>query len=227
MKIHSNFTQNSLEWLQARAGVITASEADNLVTPKWKVRDGKMVDSYLAQKLAEKWTGSPVAGFMTLDMEAGRILEEEAIPWIEFELGATVARPALITDRDGAIGCSPDGMIGDIGLEIKCPGAPNHVKYLLAGELPEDYFAQVQFSMLVTGCKQWRFLSYNRRFPKLILTIDRDEKAMEAISEAVDGFIQRLDEGYKFLVEKNGGEPKRYAAPLPQPPAEERFDILN
>lgn len=224
MRTLSGFTQNSLEWLQARAGVITASEADNLITPKFKVRDGKMVETYLAQKLAERWTGQPVAGYMSIAMDEGHILEEEALPWVEFELNTTVERPAFIVSDCGRYGCSPDGMTGEVGLEIKCPQAPNHVKYLLAGTIPDDYMPQVQFSMFVTGFSQWRFLSYNRRFPKLNIVIERDEAAMAAIEQALEAFIPKLDAAYSRLVDLNGGEPKKAVKTETKPEAE-RFDI--
>src|ERR1700742_3572222 len=154
MKIHTAFEQNSVEWLSARAGVITASEADALVSPKWEVRKGKGVETYLAQKVAEKWTQGPISNALTLDMDFGKILEAEAIPWLSFEFGWQIERPALITSDDNSIGCSPDGWLPEgVGLEVKCPTAQNHVKYLLANELADDYAAQVQFSMFVSGAK--------------------------------------------------------------------------
>ena len=47
--------QGSEAWLRARAGIPTASEFGNLVTPLWKIRSGDMVDGYLSRKLAERW----------------------------------------------------------------------------------------------------------------------------------------------------------------------------
>ena len=52
--------QNSLEWLVARSGLPTASEFDNLISPKFEPRKGQMPESYLAQKLAERWIGGPL-----------------------------------------------------------------------------------------------------------------------------------------------------------------------
>lgn len=206
MKVHTSFEQNSVEWLAARAGVITASESDALVSPKWEIRKGKGLDTYLAQKLAEKWTGGPISNAMTLDMDLGKIQEDEAIPWLAFEFGWKIERPALITNDDGSIGCSPDGWLGDEGgIEIKCPAAQNHVKYLLAGVVPDDYVAQVQFSMFVTGAKQWKFVSYRRGFPNLVLNVPRDEGAQTAIATALDAFLPRLEVAYARLIELNDG----------------------
>ncbi len=213
MKIHTSFEQNSVEWLSARAGVVTASEADALVSPKWEVRKGKGLETYLAQKVAEKWTGGPISNAMTLDMDFGKILEEEAIPWLAFEYDWKIERPALITDDAKTIGCSPDGWLSHgVGVEIKCPAAQNHVKYLLANAVPDDYAAQIQFSMFVTGAQEWRFVSYRRGFPNLVLPVERDEDAQTAISIALAAFLPRLDAAFARLVELNSGE-----APRPNP----------
>lgn len=207
MKLHTSFQQNSVEWLSARAGVVTASEADALITPKFKVREGIGLNTYLAQKVAERWTGGPISNAMTLDMDMGKILEGEAIPWLAFETGWNIKHPALVTNDEDTIGCSPDGMIeGNVGIEVKCASAQNHVKYVLANAIPDDYVAQVQFSMYVTGAKQWHFVSYRRGFPNLVLTIARDEAAQDAIKTALDAFLPRLEAAIARLTALNGGE---------------------
>lgn len=212
MIIHTEYAQRSVEWMQARAGIPTASEFDALLTPEFKIRTGQMPLTYLAKKVAEAWQGGPLAGFNTFDMDQGNILEEEAVPWYELEFGEVIDRPAFITTDDGRIGCSPDGLLGqDGGIEIKCPEVHTHVGYLLAGELPPQYAAQVHGSMFVTGRKWWKFLSYRRHFPALLLTVERDEEAQEMIAEALEQFLGRFDRAMERLAELNGGPPKRTA----------------
>ena len=41
-----HMAQGSVEWHAARMGVVTASEADCLVTPKWKVKEGAGPGTY-------------------------------------------------------------------------------------------------------------------------------------------------------------------------------------
>lgn len=210
MKVVPNIVQGSLEWLAARAGIPTASEFDNLVTPEFRTRTGEMVKSYLALKLAESWTGGPMPGHNSIDMEIGQILEKEAIPYFEMQTEFDVQRVGLITTDDGRIGCSPDGLIGDVsGLECKCPLPQTHVKYLTAGVVPKDYLPQVQGAMFVTGRSHWWFMSYCRRFPALIIRVDRCEMAQAALRDALDEFLARFDDGMKRLVELNGGPPFR------------------
>ncbi len=215
--IISKHPQGSLEWLQSRAGVITASEMDQILTTDFELRKGLMPHSYMCRKLAEKWNGAPLAGFQSLDMEFGNILEEEAIPWLEFTQAISVQRVGLITTNDGAIGCSPDGLIGeDGGLECKCPRADNQVKYVLNNRVPQDYIVQVHAAMYVTGRKWWTFMSYHRRMPNLVLNVERDAEIMSKIADAMNVFLKHFNGSWERLCEINGGPPKR-RAPMPQP----------
>lgn len=225
MKIHS-CQQQSLEWLQLRAGVVTASEIDSLVSETFQVRKGKIPTSYLAQKLAEKWMGGPIADFCSVDMEIGKILENEVLPRLELDLNQDIQRVGFITNDDGQIGCSPDGLIGeDEGLEIKCPQSKNHIAYLLAGEIPPDYVCQVQFSLFVTGRKRWRFVSYHRRMPMLVKTVEPDKNAFDAFDEALEAFLGKMESGWARLVEMNGGrEPVRKPIQQTMPQTEPHSD---
>lgn len=210
MKIHTDFEQGSLAWMQARAGVPTASEFGQLVTPKFEVRKGGMPDTYLAEKVAEWWLNGPLAGFNAFATEQGHLLEEEAKPGYTLETGDEVQKVAFCTTDDGRVGCSPDGLIGDDGgVEIKSPQISNHVKYLLAGKVPDDYVAQVQGSLFVTGRKWWRFFSYCRKMPSLILTVEPDPVAQGAITDALAKFLARFESAKARLIELNGGPPAR------------------
>lgn len=209
MKIHPA-EQGSADWMIARAGIPTASEFDNLVTPDFKVRIGQMPQTYLAKKVAEAWQGGPLLGFNIFDAEQGKMLEEQARPWFELEYDTPIQRVGLITTDDGRIGCSPDGLIGDhSGIEIKCPAVHTHVGYLLNGELPMEYAAQMHGSLLVTGRQEWRFLSYRRHFPPLVLTIKRDNGIISRLEEAIVIFLTRFDNAMKRMEEINGGPPPR------------------
>jgi hypothetical protein len=200
MKIH-DCEQGTLEWTKLHFGIPTASGLDNLITPEFELRKGETPKTYIYKKVAEKIQGRPLidlnaSSFM---MDQGMIVEEEARPWYALEYDKRVRQAGFITTDDGRMGCSPDGIIEEdcgaweCGIEIKCPSAPVHVKYLVNGVLPKEYVAQVFGSMFVTGFKKWIFVSYRRGFPALVLEIYRDEKAMAAISKAVDSFHSEFD----------------------------------
>jgi hypothetical protein len=196
--------------MQLRAGIPTASEFDQLVTPGFEIRKGEMPRTYLAKKLAEWWLGGPIATLNTFDMDQGQVLEEEALPFFELVSGLSLRRVGFITNDDGTYGCSPDGLLDDgSGIEIKCPAVHTHTKYLLNGDLPPEYGPQVHGAMFVTGAQSWRFLSYCRRFPALNLVVARDEEKAGAIAAALSSFLRSFSEAKDRLIEVNGGEPKR------------------
>ncbi len=200
--------QMTLEWIRLHFGIPTAACLDQLLTPEFELRKGEMPKTLVYKKVAEKTQNRPLidlsqSSFM---MEQGMIVEEEARPWYELEYEKKVTRVGFITTDDGRVGCSPDGLIlGDAGIdgcmidprncgiEIKCPAAHTHVKYLVNGVLPKEYVAQVYGSMFVTGFKKWIFVSYRRGFPALVLEIQRDVKAMSAIEVAVNMFHSEFD----------------------------------
>lgn len=221
MKIHE-IEQGTPEWLAVRSGIVTASELDSIITPLWKPRTGDTPETYLCQKLAERWLGMPKEAWKPTfagSMEQGKIREDEAIPFLAFTLNLEIEQVGFITTDDGKFGCSPDGMIGSgesmIGCEVKCPEPQTHCKYLLANELPKDYAAQVHGSMAVTGAKEWYFLSYCRNLPPLILKIKRDEEICGKILAAVSAFDGALEAAYAKVVKANGGEPKKIGTDVP------------
>lgn len=214
MIVHRDIKQGSLEWLCLRAGIPTASEIGNLVTPKFEIRKGQMPASYLAAKVAEKWQGGPLPAFGSWSMEQGSFLEAEAIPWYELEFNVAVERVGFVTTDGGLIGCSPDGLLPDGGgIEIKCPEATNHVKYLLEGEVPEEYLPQIHCAMFVTGADHWKFLSYRRHFPALVLEVERDEEIQGKLAEALALFLAKLKSAMDRMAEINGGP-----SPAARPP---------
>jgi len=248
MKVFSNFLQKNGgdptdEWLTMRRGKITASEFDRFVKLDGTLRSGEMPETYLCEKLFERWTGrDKPGGWFNLDVNNGIIVEEKAALFAGVEYGLEIQSVGFVSDDDERYGCSPDGLINweglnpnhptvvtpetmsawSTGIEIKAPALATHIKYLLSGKLPGEYFCQVQGSMLVTGCMEWHFLSYPLAcyldgFPALHLVIERDEKFCDNLAESLETFIEKYDKTFEILCEKNGGPPKRPEIPKPAP----------
>jgi len=245
MKVHAHFLQKNggdptEAWQTMRRGKLTASEFGRFVKQDGTLRKGEGIETYLAEKLFERWTGRDKPNnWFSMDVNNGIVVEEKAALFAEMKYGLEIQPVGFVSDDAERFGCSPDGLIGweelseteptkycDIintnpvsGIEIKAPTLTTHIKYLLAGELPDDYFGQVQGSMFVTGCQTWHFLSYPLAcyldgFPPLHLVIERDEKFCENLAESLDEFIARYDAAFDVLCSKNGGPPK---PPAPTP----------
>ena len=184
----------------ARTGVVTASEADALLTPEFAIRKGEGVQTYLYEKLAEKRFGFKQDAPSTWAMDQGNVVEKIALPWYEFAHDVTIDRVGFCVSDDGRIGCSPDGLIGeDGGVECKAPQPPKHLEYLLKGEVPKAYRVQVQFSLYVTGRKWWKFLSYHPYLPPLLVHVEPDPVAQEAINTALVSFFAQFDAAHAKL----------------------------
>jgi hypothetical protein len=206
--------QGSWDWLEARAGIPTASEFDRIISPTGKIRTGETPKKYLAEKLAEWWVGGPLPSFSAVQMEYGEILESEAKPAFSFKTGLDIQTVGLVLTDDGRVGCSPDGLIGDDnGIEIKCPSRQVHVGYLLGETLPEEHLLQVQGAMYVTGRPKWTFVSYCRCFPMFVVYVERDERILSMIAQGLDAFLALLDDAKSRLVARYGPRPAR---PLPK-----------
>lgn len=206
--------QGSPEWLAARLGVVTASEVGALVSPLGKVRTGDGPRSYLYKKLAERILGVPTSEFTSFGMEQGVIVEGEARAWFAFEHNTPVSEVGFCTSDDGRIGFSPDGLIGDAGgIEIKSPQPAKHIEYLLNGVVPDDYVLQVQFSLYVSRRAWWKFLSYSRQFPALVIHVEPDPKLQDAIRSALEVFGHAFDGALAKLnaLKSAHEDPKRLA----------------
>jgi hypothetical protein len=194
MKIHM-VTQNEAAWYILRAGKVTASEAEHLLTPEFAIRKGETPKTYLYRKVAETLRGRPLEGFTSFETEQGAMREDEARGWFAFNYeDQPIKQVGFCEYEDGLpCGCSPDALLGEEGgLELKCPQDVNHIRYLMEGRLPKDYAVQVHFSMFVTGRPWWMFLSYHHRFPKFILRVERDESIIAVIRAAVTKFTEEL-----------------------------------
>lgn len=187
--------QGSPEWVGLRCGMLTASELDSFVKLDGTLRDAAGAHTYLCRKAAEIIRGKVENSGGSWATDQGHVLEESAVPWYEMEFDCEVRRVGFVESDGPMFGCSPDGLIGeDDGLEIKSPQPTAHVKYLLGGKVPNDYWLQVQGSLLATGRKRWHFVSYSRDLPKMVLTVERDEEFMATLAESIATFAGKLTE---------------------------------
>jgi putative phage-type endonuclease len=182
--------QYSEEWFAARAGLPTASSFDKIVTTKGE--PSKSAKNYMYQLAGENITGIKTDTYQNAAMQRGLEMEAEAKELFRFAVGDVREVGLVYPDEQKKYSCSPDGLLEDAGLEIKCPLIHTHVSYLLSNILPTDYIQQVQGSMLVTGFKKWFFMSYYPALPPLILEIERDDAFIAKLSAELDKFCLEL-----------------------------------
>ena len=191
--------QGSPEWFLARCGIPTASNFDKIVDTSGK--PSKQRRKYLYQLAGEKITGKPEETYQNAAMLRGTQMEGEARSFYELTNGEKVVQVGFCSSEGKAIyGASPDGFVGDDGgVEIKCPMISTHVGYLLDGNLPTDYFQQVQGGLLVTGRKWCDFISYYPGIDPLVVRVFPDMGFLLKLEAELNLFCAELEEVVKKL----------------------------
>ena len=183
--------QMSEEWFAEKTGKPGASSFDKIVTTKGE--PSKSAKNYLYQLAGESIVGIKTETYQNAIMQRGIELEPSARSLFEMIHDVEVKQVGLCyPDERKKYLCSPDGLLEDAGLEIKCPMIHTHVSYLLGGKLPTDYFQQVQGSMAVTGFSHWWFMSYFPRMKPLIIKVERDEGFIKKLKAELDNFCLDL-----------------------------------
>ena len=173
---HYNIEQGTDEWLAARLGIATASEINNIITPKGKPTTGEKMRTYACQKAAERETRFLEDHYQSFDMMRGHFQEEIARD-IYSENYDTVTECGFITRKINGVnvGASPDGLVGeDGGIEIKSRLAKFQVRTIIAGVVPDEYINQIQTTLLITGRKWWDFVQYSNGMPMFVKRVYTD-----------------------------------------------------
>src|SRR3989304_2454768 len=181
MKIYDKLEQGSEEWFKVRLGKLTASDAQAIAT------NGKGLETLVYQKVAELMTGKAPESYTNADMERGHELEALARNSYELETGILVKQIGFI-ELDEFVGCSPDGLIAEEGLqEIKCKNDANFVKFLYSKSIDPEHEWQMQMQMLVTGRKWVDYVLFNPNFKKgtIITKIARRDDMIKKLEAGI------------------------------------------
>jgi len=196
MQIIRDIDQGSEEWLKLRLGVATASNFDKIITTTGK--ESESLKKYALQLATELMLETPEPSFKNDVMARGNELESLARDAYQEQTFNVVEQITMFKSDCGNFGYSPDGIIGDDGLvEIKCPIATTHFKYLLDNKMPTDYWQQVQGGLWVSQRKWIDFVSFNSYFKDkklFIVRVERDEEYIAKLAELANKVILIRDE---------------------------------
>jgi len=190
--------QGSQEWFKVRCGKVTGSGFANILV-KGK---GKTRTTYMLKLAAERATGVIQPTFQNDAMRWGSETEPQARAYYERVTGNKVEQVGFV-ELNEYVGVSPDGIVGDGLIEIKCPNTATHIGYLKAGVLPSAYKAQVQGQMWVADKKWCDFVSFDPRCPEpyFCIRVERDNDYIKTLSEAVEVFVMELKSTVKDIGE--------------------------
>lgn len=189
--IYASLVQGTDEWLQARRGLLTASNLGKHITPSTlKVADNETSRTLTMQLAAERITGHVEYVHPTLDMQRGTD-DEPFARAVYAEHYAPVEEIGFVTlEQDGyTIGYSPDGFVGEDGLvEIKSRKPEKHIAHVLDGKPPVYNMAQMQAGMFITGRKWCDYISFSAGLPLWPHRVFPDPRWFAAIEAAAKTF---------------------------------------
>jgi len=194
--------QGTDAWFAAKAGRPGASSFDKILTTKGE--PSKQRQDYLYELAGERIIGRQEPGYSNYAMERGITLESEGRALFELLHDVELKQVGVVyRDESRRVLCSPDGLLEDAGFEQKNPMLKTHVKYLLAGTLPTDYYQQVHGSMWVCGFDSWYFMSNYPGMPPLILKVHCDEKWLVKLDSVMKEFLDELDYVHAEILKKS------------------------
>ncbi len=201
----TDIIQGTDSWFEARLGKVTASRvADVLAT--LKTGEAASRRNYRMELVCQRLTGQREEGYTNSHMERGIELEPIARSLYEFKQGVTVTEIGFVDHPSIEMaGASPDGIVGDGLIEIKCPTPGNHVEALLSGKAPTKYIPQMQWQMACTGAKWCDFVSYcpliGDNLALFVVRVERDDIYIAETENVVKLFLTEVADLTKQLKE--------------------------
>ena len=207
----------SMEWFRARSGKFTPSELHKLMTEPKSKADILSVGAitYIKEKIAETLIENlPNENEFTNAATAwGNSYEDEAINLFSDQSDTEIIKPGFI-DCNDFFGGTPDGIAADnsFGIEVKCPYNPTiHLDNLILDPMDfpkarKEYYYQIQGYALLTGIKDWYFISYDPRqqdplkIRHILVEMDKDtQKRIREKLKIANEYKQKLINNLKQL----------------------------
>ena len=200
--------QRTEEWFAARLGKVTASRVADVLA---KIKSGESASrkNYKMELVVQRLTGKAGESFTNAAMEWGTEQEPFARMAYEAHTGTFVKEDGFVDHPTiEGFGCSPDGIVGEGLIEIKCPNTANHIETVLENKAPSKYIPQMQCQMACTGAKWCDFVSFDPRTPDdlqlFVIRVERNDEYIAEMEKEVKLFLQEVDDLHKQLLAKKG-----------------------
>jgi len=188
--------QRTEEWFAARLGKVTASRVADVLA---KIKSGESASrkNYKMELVVQRLTNKVGESFTNAAMEWGTEQEPFARMAYEAHTGTFVKEEGFVDHPTiEGFGCSPDGIVGEGLIEIKCPNTANHIETVLENKAPSKYIPQMQCQMAVTGAKWCDFVSFDPRVPEdlqlFVVRVERDQEYIDSMEVEVKQFLSEV-----------------------------------
>ena len=188
--------QRTEEWFAARLGKVTASRVADVLA---KIKSGESASrkNYKMELVVQRLTSKAGESFTNAAMEWGTEQEPFARMAYEAHTGTFVKEEGFVDHPTiEGFGCSPDGIVGEGLIEIKCPNTANHIETVLENKAPSKYIPQMQCQMACTGAKWCDFVSFDPRVPEdlqlFVVRVERDQEYIDSMEVEVKQFLSEV-----------------------------------
>jgi len=188
--------QRTEEWFAARLGKVTASRVTDVLA---KIKSGESASrkNYKMELVVQRLTNKVGESFTNAAMEWGTEQEPFARMAYEAHTGTFVKEEGFVDHPTiEGFGCSPDGIVGEGLIEIKCPNTANHIETVLENKAPSKYIPQMQCQMACTGAKWCDFVSFDPRVPEdlqlFVVRVERDQEYIDLMEVEVKQFLSEV-----------------------------------
>jgi hypothetical protein len=199
-RFHPDLIQGTDEWLEARCGLLTASEMSLIVTPTLKVAKNEKERAHLYELLAQRLTRYVEPRYISDDMLRGHQDELIALALYDQHYAETERTGFITNDKWGfTIGYSPDALVGDDGLvEAKSRRQKYQIETFVVNvfenTIPAEFMLQVQTGLLVSEREWCDLISYSAGLPMAVIRTYPEPAAQSAIVAAAEAFEERLQD---------------------------------
>lgn len=183
--------QRSALWFESRRGLVTASAFADVLAKG----EGKTRRAYMLKLAGERLSGEPMESFESAAMIRGREQEDAARELYAFLQDEALTRVGFMRDDElaGGVGCSPDSLIGTVGLlEIKSAAAHVLVEYVLKNDFPPSHVAQCQGGLWVSQRDWIEIAIYHPKMALFRKKTGRDEAFIKKLASEVERFNEEL-----------------------------------
>ena len=109
-------------------------------------------------------------------------------------------------------GCSPDALLEDGVIEVKCLKQANHWSILREQKIPSKYLPQLRHNMWVTRTRWVDFISFDPRFPENLQfyceRLWRKDADIEGYEKQAALFLEECKKEVEFMKMVEHGHPK-------------------
>lgn len=196
IKYFPELIQGSELWIEARRGLLTASEMKLIITPKkLEYAKNEKEKTHLYEIAAQKINQYVEPSYIGDEMLRGQDDESYARETYNDEIKKVGTCGFITNDKFGfTLGYSPDGIVGDDGqIECKSRRQKYQLEVIITNEIPEEHIIQVQTGLLVSERKWCDYISYCGGMPMKPIRAYADEYMQEAIVAAATIFHNKLD----------------------------------